>query len=47
MILKNNDNKIKFISLGNVGLKLPNHILISNYELYIYYLDRKKNEIKF
>lgn len=40
----NNDINIGFIGLGNVGSKLANSILISNYNLFVYDLDIKKSQ---
>ena len=39
-----NDINIGFIGLGNVGSKLANSILISNYNLFVYDLDIKKSQ---
>ena len=38
------DTNVGFIGLGNVGSKLANSILISEYNLFIYDLEKKKGD---
>ena len=37
------DTNIGFIGLGNVGAKLANSLLIANYNLFVYDLDKSKS----